>query len=130
MPRVQEELLKFFEETEGSKKRELGHSLNTDEAAAMGAVFKAADLSAGFKVRLRKEPGLNEEKEGLYLMKCVSPSGEEVSDEGGGSVPRVGARHGGARRQPHDLSQDGPFPCQEGKKDRSQTGGLFSYPLI
>ena len=52
MPRVQEELLKFFEATEtGSKKRELGHSLNTDEAAAMGAVFKAADLSAGFKVR-------------------------------------------------------------------------------
>ena len=62
MPRVQEELLKFFESAEGSKKRELGHSLNTDEAAAMGAVFKAADLSAGFKVRLRKEPGLNEEQ--------------------------------------------------------------------
>ena len=54
MPRVQEELLKFFEETDvgGRKKRELGHSLNTDEAAAMGAVFKAADLSAGFKVRV------------------------------------------------------------------------------
>ena len=63
MPRVQEELLKFFESAEeGSKKRELGHSLNTDEAAAMGAVFKAADLSAGFKARLRKEPGLNEER--------------------------------------------------------------------
>ena len=52
MPRVQEELLKFFEETDvgGRRKRELGKGLNTDEAAAMGAVFKAADLSAGFKV--------------------------------------------------------------------------------
>ena len=54
VPRVQEELLKFFEEMDagGRRKRELGHSLNTDEAAAMGAVFKAADLSAGFKVRV------------------------------------------------------------------------------
>lgn len=52
VPRVQEELIKFFEETElgGKKKRELRKNLNTDEAAAMGAVFKAADLSAGFKV--------------------------------------------------------------------------------
>ena len=31
---------------------ELGKSLNTDEAAAMGAVYKAADLSTGFKVTL------------------------------------------------------------------------------
>jgi hypoxia up-regulated 1 len=30
---------------------ELGKSLNTDEAAAMGAVYKAADLSTGFKVK-------------------------------------------------------------------------------
>ncbi len=31
--------------------RELGKNLNTDEAAAMGAVYKAADLSTGFKVK-------------------------------------------------------------------------------
>merc|ERR1719367_1307785 len=31
--------------------RELGKSLNTDEASAMGAVYKAADLSTGFKVK-------------------------------------------------------------------------------
>ena len=30
---------------------ELGKNLNTDEAAAMGAVYKAADLSTGFKVK-------------------------------------------------------------------------------
>jgi hypoxia up-regulated 1 len=30
---------------------ELGKSINTDEAAAMGAVYKAADLSNGFKVK-------------------------------------------------------------------------------
>lgn len=30
--------------------RELAKNLNTDEAAAMGAVYKAADLSTGFKV--------------------------------------------------------------------------------
>jgi len=31
--------------------QELGKSLNTDEAAAMGAVYRAADLSTGFKVK-------------------------------------------------------------------------------
>jgi len=30
--------------------RELGKSINTDEAAALGAVYRAADLSTGFKV--------------------------------------------------------------------------------
>ena len=31
-------------------KRDLARNLNTDEAAVMGAVYKAADLSTGFKV--------------------------------------------------------------------------------
>merc|ERR1712061_601330 len=44
VPKVQEILTDFV----GS---ELGKSLNTDESAAMGAVYKAADLSTGFKVR-------------------------------------------------------------------------------
>jgi hypoxia up-regulated 1 len=44
VPKVQEKLQEFV-------KRELGKSLNTDEAAAMGAVYKAADLSTGFKVK-------------------------------------------------------------------------------
>lgn len=43
VPRVQEELQKY--------KKELGKNLNSDEAAAMGAVYKAADLSSGFKVK-------------------------------------------------------------------------------
>lgn len=44
VPKVQEKLQAFV-------KRDLGKSLNTDEAAAMGAVYKAADLSTGFKVK-------------------------------------------------------------------------------
>jgi len=44
VPRVQEIL-----QTELGQ--ELGKSLNTDEAAAMGAVYRAADLSTGFKVK-------------------------------------------------------------------------------
>merc|ERR1711981_903928 len=44
VPKVQELLSEFV----GS---ELGKSLNTDESAAMGAVYKAADLSTGFKVK-------------------------------------------------------------------------------
>merc|ERR1711872_338956 len=44
VPKVQEILTDFV----GS---ELGKSLNTDESAAMGAVYKAADLSTGFKVK-------------------------------------------------------------------------------
>jgi len=44
VPKVQEKLTNFVQ-------RELGKSLNTDEAAAMGAVYKAADLSTGFKVK-------------------------------------------------------------------------------
>lgn len=45
IPRVQELLLKH------SGKTELGKSINTDEAAALGAVYKGADLTAGFKVK-------------------------------------------------------------------------------
>ncbi|CAE1165306.1 HYOU1 [Acanthosepion pharaonis] len=45
IPKVQEMLLKFL------KRNELGKSINTDEAAAMGAVYQAAHLSQGFKVK-------------------------------------------------------------------------------
>ena len=48
VPKVQEVLLGFL-----GAERELGKNLNTDEAAAMGAVYKAADLSTGFKVSLQ-----------------------------------------------------------------------------
>ena len=41
--KVQELLTKFINS-------DLGKNLNTDESAAMGAVYKAADLSSGFKV--------------------------------------------------------------------------------
>jgi len=44
IPKVQELLGNTF-------KKELGKNLNADEAAAMGAVYKAADLSSGFKVK-------------------------------------------------------------------------------
>ena len=44
MPKVQEVLTGFT-------KRELGKNLNADEAAALGAVYRAADLSTGFQVK-------------------------------------------------------------------------------
>merc|ERR1711970_158708 len=44
VPKVQELLTEFV----GS---ELGKSLNTDESAAMGAVYRSADISTGFKVK-------------------------------------------------------------------------------
>ncbi|PNF19992.1 Hypoxia up-regulated protein 1 [Cryptotermes secundus] len=44
VPKVQEKLSEIVA-------MELGKSINTDEAAAMGAVYKAADLSNGFKVK-------------------------------------------------------------------------------
>lgn len=44
MPKVQEILTQFT-------KRELGKNLNADEAAALGAVYRAADLSTGFQVK-------------------------------------------------------------------------------
>ena len=47
VPKVQEMLNDFI-----GKDKELGKNLNTDEAAAMGAVYKAADLSTGFRVRI------------------------------------------------------------------------------
>lgn len=46
VPKVQERLV-----TELKSGQLLGRSLNTDEAAALGAVYKAADLSNGFKVK-------------------------------------------------------------------------------
>ena len=45
IPKVQEILKKFLGRTE------LGKSINTDEAAAMGAVYQAAYLGKGFKVK-------------------------------------------------------------------------------
>merc|ERR1719206_767870 len=42
VPRVQELLTEFLGQ-------ELGKSLNTDESAAMGAVYRSADISTGFK---------------------------------------------------------------------------------
>ncbi|XP_068158853.1 LOW QUALITY PROTEIN: hypoxia up-regulated protein 1 [Drosophila tropicalis] len=44
VPRVQETIKQLI-------KQELGKNLNADESATMGAVYKAADLSAGFKVK-------------------------------------------------------------------------------
>lgn len=44
VPRVQETIKELI-------KQELGKNLNADESATMGAVYKAADLSAGFKVK-------------------------------------------------------------------------------
>lgn len=44
VPKVQEIL-------KDSIKKDLGKSLNADEAATMGAVYKAADLATGFKVK-------------------------------------------------------------------------------
>ncbi|KAK3802292.1 hypothetical protein RRG08_066130 [Elysia crispata] len=45
MPKVQEILVKFL------GRSDLGKSINTDEAAAMGAVYQAAYLGKGFKVK-------------------------------------------------------------------------------
>jgi hypoxia up-regulated 1 len=44
VPKVQEKI-------QAVVKKELGKSLNTDEAAAMGAVYRAADQSPAFKVK-------------------------------------------------------------------------------
>lgn len=44
VPKVQERLKNFIQQ-------ELGKNLNADEAAVMGAVYKAADLATGFKVK-------------------------------------------------------------------------------
>jgi len=44
MPKVQETLSQYV-------KTELSKNINTDEAAALGAAYKAADLSQGFKVK-------------------------------------------------------------------------------
>ncbi|XP_078038364.1 hypoxia up-regulated Grp170 co-chaperone protein isoform X2 [Augochlora pura] len=44
MPKIQEQLSQYLTV-------ELSKNINTDEAAAMGAVYKAADLSKGFKVK-------------------------------------------------------------------------------
>ncbi|XP_050542490.1 hypoxia up-regulated protein 1 isoform X2 [Daktulosphaira vitifoliae] len=46
VPKVQERLIKDLKISQP-----LGRSLNTDEAAALGAAYKAADLSNGFKVK-------------------------------------------------------------------------------
>ncbi|XP_041373563.1 hypoxia up-regulated protein 1-like isoform X3 [Gigantopelta aegis] len=53
MPKVQDELMQFVnrEKQVALERQELGKSINTDEAAAMGAVYQAAYLGKGFKVK-------------------------------------------------------------------------------
>jgi len=46
VPKVQDRLVKDLKSNQP-----LGRSLNTDEASALGAAYKAADLSNGFKVK-------------------------------------------------------------------------------
>ena len=45
------DLLIYLPISEMFFRQELGKSINTDEAAAMGAVYQAAYLSKGFKVK-------------------------------------------------------------------------------
>ena len=54
-------------------REELGKSINTDEAAALGAVYQAAHLSKGFKVKkfAVKEANLYPIQVYIYLMKCL-----------------------------------------------------------
>jgi hypoxia up-regulated 1 len=47
MPRVKKMLDDYFK----SSKLELGQHLNGDEAMALGAAFRAANLSTAFRVR-------------------------------------------------------------------------------
>lgn len=74
MPAVQERLMSLA----GA---DLGKSLNTDEAAVMGAVYKAADLSAGFKVKkfLTKDGVLFPIQVCFVLVCCCCFSAVELS---------------------------------------------------
>lgn len=76
MPKIQEVLLNFL------KIKELGKSVNADEAAAMGASYQAAYLSKGFKVKtfLVKEAN-------LYPIQV--DFSREVESQDGGKKTRV-----------------------------------------
>ncbi|XP_059087977.1 hypoxia up-regulated protein 1-like isoform X2 [Tigriopus californicus] len=76
VPKVQEKLQTYFG-------RELGRNLNTDEAAAMGAVYRAADLSTGFKVKKFIT------KDGVLFPIDVDFEREYENDEGEKGVKQV-----------------------------------------
>lgn len=68
VPKVQDRLVKVLKSGQP-----LGRSLNTDEAAALGAAYKAADLSNGFKVKpfITKDATLFPIQVKLYLIYLV-----------------------------------------------------------
>ena len=68
MPKVQEILTKFTQ-------RELGKNLNADEAAALGAIYRAADHSAGFQVKkfLAKDAVVFPIEVSHSTIQCITP---------------------------------------------------------
>lgn len=77
VPKVQELLVQHL----GG--RELGKNLNTDESAAMGAVYRAAELSTGFKVKKFLT------KEGVLFPIDVDFERPVETDEGKADVKQV-----------------------------------------
>jgi hypoxia up-regulated 1 len=77
VPKLQEKLL------EAVKRSELGKNINTDEAAAMGAVYVSAFLSKSFRVKKFVIKDAN-----LFPIQ-VSFNREQVSEDGEPSIRRV-----------------------------------------
>jgi len=70
IPKVQEMVSKYM------GKDELGKSINTDEAAALGAVYNAASLMAGFKVKRFLVKDLNMYPVDIQFQRSSSTEGE------------------------------------------------------
>jgi len=105
VPKVQEALTAHLG-------RELGKNLNTDEAAAMGAVYKAADLSTGFKVKKFVT------KEAVILPIDVDFSREFENDDGSEGVKKVKRTL---------FSKMNPFPQKKVMTFNKQTGDFTFY---
>ena len=77
MPKVKKLLEYYFKVS----KLEVGHHMNGDEAMALGAAFRAANLSTSFKVRKVGQSDINNFGVSIHLE--TLPSEEEVATGGG-----------------------------------------------
>ncbi|CAF0839119.1 unnamed protein product [Didymodactylos carnosus] len=75
IPKVQDELSKAV------KQKELGKSINTDEAAAMGAVYQAAALSKGYRVKKFTIKDLNQYPINVQFERHLSNDVTELSSK-------------------------------------------------
>ncbi|KAJ8316173.1 hypothetical protein KUTeg_006187 [Tegillarca granosa] len=107
VPKVQEILTKYL------GRKELGKSINTDEAAALGAVYQAAHLGKGFKVKMF---GVKE----ANIYPIVGDKSSATDKKGDGDTKKSEKDEDGKKKQKTDKTEQSSDSTSEDKSKKSK----------